>query len=144
MRKRPQGRTRWQFIGRQKQLDMAHQEAYETILAHLESMDGHLGSIVISYDGEIRASRLDRVQSPDKIVAMAVEMANICSQTAPESQFGRADIMVVEGEEGKIAAMNVPQETGYIVLLGDPEMNLAMARLRLNKTTSGIEEKFSA
>ncbi len=120
-------------------MDTIPPEACETILTKLGALNGHTGSLIVSLDGEVLASRLGPDRSLDEISVTAAEMVGLCSRAASEFEFGHADIMVIEGEQGRIAAVNAPLDLGFIILVGDPEMNLALARIQLNKAVSEIE-----
>lgn len=119
---------------------MGHQEVFEAILNKLDSVTGHLGCMIISHDGEILASHLNPAYAQDKIAAMSTDMVAMCSRVTSECKFGHPDIIVVEGEGGKIAGVNAHAGIGYIFLLGERNMNLGMAKIMLHETVRDFEK----
>lgn len=119
---------------------MGHQEVFESILKKLDGVQGHIGCMIVSHDGEVLGSHLDRAYSQDKIAAMGTDMVSMCGRVTSECKFGHPDILVVEGENGKIAAVNAHKNLGYIFLLGRKEMNLGMAKIMLHETVTEFEK----
>ncbi|MFC1833107.1 roadblock/LC7 domain-containing protein [Thermodesulfobacteriota bacterium] len=119
---------------------MGHQEVFESILSKLDTVSGHLGCMIVSHDGEILGSHLDKAYGQDKIAAMSTDMVNMCDRVTGECKFGHPDIIVIEGESGKIAGVNAHGKIGYIFLLGKQEMNLGMAKIMLHETVKEFEK----
>ena len=74
---------------------------------------------------------------------MGADMVSMCTRVNSECKFGQPDIMIVEGENGKIAAVNAHRNLGYIFLLGRNEMNLGMAKIMLHEVVKDFESDLS-
>jgi predicted regulator of Ras-like GTPase activity (Roadblock/LC7/MglB family) len=121
---------------------MGHQEVFEAIMKKLDTVNGHIGCMIVSHEGEVLGSHVDRAYSQDKIAAMGSDMVNMCDRVTAECKFGHPDIMIIEGEAGKIAAVNAHRNLGYIFLLGRSEMNLGMAKIMLHEVVKEFEADF--
>jgi predicted regulator of Ras-like GTPase activity (Roadblock/LC7/MglB family) len=67
---------------------MGHQEVFESMLKKLDTVTGHVGCMIVTHDGEVLASHLDRAYSQDKIAAMGADMVTMCSKVTSECKFG--------------------------------------------------------
>jgi predicted regulator of Ras-like GTPase activity (Roadblock/LC7/MglB family) len=118
-----------------------HQQVFEAIMTRLSDVQGSLGAMIVSRDGEVMGSKLDRQFAQDKIAAMGSDMVAMCQRVTSECNFGRPDIVVVEGENGKVAGVNAERDLGYIFLLGKADMNVGMAKVMLAEVVDEFEDK---
>jgi predicted regulator of Ras-like GTPase activity (Roadblock/LC7/MglB family) len=118
-----------------------YQQVFEAIMGRLDDVQGSLGAMIVSRSGEVLGSKLDRAFAQDKIAAMGTDMISMCDKVTGECKFGRPDIMVIEGDNGKIAAVNAEHDLGYLFLLGKSDMNVGMAKIILQEAVDDYEKR---
>lgn len=119
----------------------SYQEVFETVMSRLSEVQGSLGAMIVSKSGEVLGSKLDRAFAQDKIAAMGSDMIAMCDKVTTECKFGDPDIMVIEGDNGKVACVNAEHGLGYIFLLGKADMNVGMAKIILQEAVDEYEKR---
>ncbi len=118
-----------------------HQQLVDMILGKLAHVQGNLGCMVVSKDGEVMGSRLDRRFARDEIAAMVCDMVGMCHLAAEQCNLDRPDTMMIEGEASKIAVFMAERDIGYIFLLGKPGMLVGMSKIVLGEILDEFEKE---
>ena len=105
----------------------------EQVLDTLRGVDGSYGSVLVSDDGMIIASRLDKRFAADKVSALASNLITSLKKVITELQFGEPKTLLVEGTDGKVSIIEAPGGGMFILLIGSKDMNLGMARIALKE-----------
>ena len=108
-----------------------NQKDFDTIISKLDEVQEVRGCIIVSQDGEVVASKLDRGLDEEKLVAMTKDMVGAFGKLKTECNFESPEMVVIEGDSGKVAALSVASDTGYIFLLGKPDMSLGMIKMTI-------------
>ena len=93
---------------------------------------------MVSDDGMIIASRLDKRFAADKVAALASNLIASLKKVITELNFGEPQTLLVEGDIGKVSITEAPGGGMFIMLVGSADMNLGMARMILQEAIEKI------
>ncbi len=116
------------------------QEVFDKILERLDDIQGALGCAIVSRDGTIVASRIDKKYSPDKIAALSSQVVTQLTEICNSLNFGDLDNMILEGDNGKLGLIKAEKGGFFIFLIGNTEMNIGMARMSLQEAVDTFDK----
>ena len=116
------------------------QEQIDKILDKLSGIEGSYGGAIVSRDGMVIASKVDKRFANDKIAALASEAVKICNRVIQEAHFGSPQQMVIEGTEGKMCIVATGKGGIFINILGSNDLSLGMARIVLEEAAEEFKE----
>ena len=119
---------------------MVKQETIDRILGTVSQVDGSFGATLVSADGMVIASRLDKRFTEEKMAALTAASVHTAQKVIDEAGFGDADTMLIEGTEGKMCLIYNPKNGIFLCLLGDKTLNIGMARLALDEAMEALEQ----
>ncbi len=119
---------------------MANQAQIDAILSTLDGIDGAHGATLVSKDGMVIASRLDKRYADDKIAALVTASIATANKVVTEAGFGKMETMLIEGTDGKLALIYSSRGGFFISLVGTKDLNLGMARMALQEALDSFHE----
>jgi predicted regulator of Ras-like GTPase activity (Roadblock/LC7/MglB family) len=107
------------------------QEVFDRIINELDEVREVRGCMMVSPDGEVLVTKLDRRLDQEKLAAMSKDMVHTFGKLKTDCNFESPEMMVIEGDEGKVAAVCVDPGLGFVFLLGAPDMSLGMIKMTI-------------
>ncbi len=121
-------------------LEMATEKQINAILEKLDHIEGSHGGTLMSADGMVIATRLDKKFAADKVGALSSDVVRIATKVVTEAQFGTLDNMIIEGTEGKLCLINASRGGFFITIIGDRSLNVGMARMSLQEAIAEFDK----
>ncbi len=112
---------------------MPTEKQIDAILEKLDRIEGSYGGTLMSGDGMVIATRLDKRYAADKVGAMSSDVVRLATKVIQEAQFGKLDNMIIEGTDGKLCLINAARGGFFITILGSRDLNVGMARMTLQE-----------
>ena len=111
---------------------------FENIIAELLRLDGVKGVAIVGKDGliidfEFRDKSLD----PDLSAAMVAATYGSGVSAMTRLLDGGTDIVMVEGDRGKVLLMNAG-ENAVLTVFTEPKVNLGLIRIEMKKAAEKI------
>lgn len=116
------------------------QEIFDKILEKLDDIQGALGCAIVSRDGTIVASRIEKKYAPDKIAALSSQVTSQLTEICKSLNFGDLDNMILEGDNGKLGLIKAERGGFFILLIGTSDMNIGMARISLQEAIEAFDK----
>lgn len=96
-----------------------------------------VGSAVVSVDGLIMASALQKGTSEDRVSAMSAAMLSLGERIAGELGRGELDQVYIKGSKGYVILMSVGEEAVLTVLAGE-NARLGLVFLDMRRTIEAL------
>ncbi len=106
----------------------------EEVLRNLNKEIGVTGSAVISKDGLVIASALDR--DDESVAGMAASVFQSATTASGVMSIGATGMITLEGDSGKAFMIDLPE--AFLVVLTNAEVNLGRLRIEIRKAASLI------
>jgi len=142
----PSSIYRWRREKLQKRKEdkrMGRQEVFDSIMTKLDDISGSKGCMIVTRDGEIIASKLDKGFAQEKVAALSADAVGVVNKVIAECNFGKPDTMVIEGTGGKFATVAAEKGGTFIIILGDKSMNVGMAKMSLREAIDSFDEEMA-
>lgn len=111
------------------------------VLDNFLNINGKEGVVVVSFDGQVIASKFYGESPPDKIEELIKDSATLAEDMVLSGGFGDFDQMLIEGEHKKIIIhRNTNEANFFIALTGSEILNVGLARFVIEKAMHELEK----
>ena len=111
---------------------------FENIIAELMRIDGVKGVAIVGKDGLIiEFESADKTIDPDLAAAMVAAAYGSGSTTMERLMAGRTDMIMVEGDRGKILLVDAG-ENAMLSVFTEPKVNLGLTRIEMKRAAEKI------
>jgi predicted regulator of Ras-like GTPase activity (Roadblock/LC7/MglB family) len=111
---------------------------FENIIAELMRIDGVKGVAIVGKDGLIiEFESADKTIDPDLAAAMVAAAYGSGSTTMERLMAGRTDMIMVEGDRGKILLVDAG-ENAMLSVFTEPKVNLGLIRIEMKRAAEKI------
>ena len=111
---------------------------FENIIAELMRIDGVKGVAIVGKDGLIiEFESADKTIDPDLAAAMVAAAYGSGSTTMERLMAGRTDMIMVEGDRGKILLVDAG-ENAMLSVFTEPKVNLGLISIEMKRAAEKI------
>jgi predicted regulator of Ras-like GTPase activity (Roadblock/LC7/MglB family) len=111
---------------------------FENIIAELMRIDGVKGVAIVGKDGLIiEFESADKAIDPDLAAAMVAAAYGSGSTTMERLMAGKTDMIMVEGDRGKILLVDAG-ENAMLSVFTEPKVNLGLIRIEMKRAAEKI------
>ncbi len=111
---------------------------FENALADMVVLEGVKAAAVVGKDGlVINFEAIDRSIDPELAAAMVAAAYGSASTVMERLMEGNSDIVIVEGNKGKVLLVDAGKEA-MLAVLTEPKVNLGLIRLQMKRTAEKI------
>ena len=111
---------------------------FENIIAELMRLEGVKGVAIVGKDGLIiEFEAADKTIDPDLAAAMVAAAYGSGSTTMERLLAGKTDMIMVEGDRGKILLVDAG-ENAMLSVFTEPKINLGLIRIEMKRAAEKI------
>ncbi len=111
---------------------------FENVIAELLRIEGVRGVAIVGKDGLIiEFESADRTIDPELAAAMIAAAYGSGSTTMDRLLGGKTDMVMVEGEKGKILLIDAG-ENAMLSVITEPKVNLGLIRIEMRRAAEKI------